>query len=187
MSEAYENALILARAGLPVFASSRIFGPGTEAIATTDAGLLASMNHVDPKAVWMVKAGSEYGLLCLDTPRARDLEYLIADWGTFARTLTVTRPSGGTVRWFACERDSNVKLGEFLRATKARFRRFAVIPGSIHRETGERYEMIDGGPLDLARMERLPDAWMQAVPRNTESVTANIVQRHEFSPRVSEW
>jgi hypothetical protein len=187
MSEAYSNALILARAGLPVFASSRIFGPGTEEIATTDAGLLASMNHVDPKAVWMVKAGAELGLLALDTPRARDMEHLISDFGPLPRTLIVTRPSGGTVRWFACDANADVKLGEFIRATKARFRRFAVIPGSVHRETGEEYEIVNGGPLDLGRMARLPDAWIQAVPRNAEGITANVTKRHEFVPRVSEW
>ncbi len=188
MSEAYENALILARAGLPVFASSRIFGPGTEDIATTDAGLLASMNHVDPRAVWMVKAGSELSLLCLDTPRARDLEHLVADFGPLPRTLTVTRANGATVRWFACDADSNVKLGEFIRATKARFRRFAVIPGSIHRESREQYEIIGGGPLDLGRMARLPEAWMRGVPKDGESVTANIVKHHEWTPRApSEW
>lgn len=182
----YENALLLARDGLPVFPSSRIFGPGTEEIATTDPAMLAHMHAIDPRAVWMVRCGSELGLLALDTKRARDFEHLVADFGPLPPTLIVTRRDR-TVRWFACDADANVKLGVELRSTHAKFRRCAVIPGSVDSKTGEVYEILHGGALDLGRMARLPDAWIRALPKNGESITATITKRHEFSPRVSEW
>lgn len=187
MNEGFLNAMALAREGLPVFPSSRIFGPGAEDIATCDPAMLDSMNFIDPKAVWMVKCGAEFGLLALDTPRARDLEHLVADFGHFPPTLAVTRQNGGTVRWFACDPDADIELGVRLANTHAKFRISAVVPGSEHPKSRERYEILGGGALDPGCMERLPQAWIEALPKNRKGITANVVKRHEFTPQFSDY
>lgn len=179
---AFENAQALARAGLPVFPSSRIFGPGAEQAATTDLTMIQCMHRVDPHAVWMVRCGAEFGLLALDTPRARDLDYLVADLGDLPRTLTVTRASGGVVRWFLCDHDADIQLGVGLRGTRGEFRRSAVVPGSVHPKSGEVYE-VRGGAFGLRYVARLPQSWIEAVPKNTLGITANVVHRPEFTPQ----
>jgi hypothetical protein len=183
MSEGYANALILAREGFRVFPSSRIFGPGCEQAATTDPAMLEMMHKIDRAAVWMVRCDSGSGILALDTKRARDFEHLVADFGSLPPTMIVMRGPDRVVRWFRADPNVNIKLGAELQGTRAKFRPCAVIPGSVDNKSGEVYEILHGGALDLARMARLPDAWLRALPRQGESITANIVKRHEFSPQ----
>lgn len=187
MTTAIENAKYLARRGFLVFPASAIFGPGAESIATSDLSLMDTMHSIDPSAKWLVRCGTEFSLLALDTPRARDLDLLVADVGKLPATMIVARPSGGPIRWFTVDADADVKLGTQIAGSRARYRRSAIIPGSLH-SSGEAYEVLGGKPFDLDWLAALPESWLQAAPKNAIGVTANFVSRHEYEkPRPSYW
>lgn len=190
MTEAFENACYLAQNGFPVFPSSRIFGPGTEDIATCDLAMLERMHAIDPQAVWLVKCGVGGGglaLACLDSPRVRDYDILVNDYGPLQQTLTVSRDSGGPVRWYSIPRNADIKLGARMRGTQAHFRKSAIIPGSVLATNRETYRVLGGGPFDIGKFAPLPELWMQVAPKNTLGVTENLVLRPEFEPRRSDW
>jgi hypothetical protein len=176
-----EVARKLARQGLSVFPSSRIFGPGTADIATCDPAMIDCMDVIDPRAVWMLLLPGS-GLAALDLPRPRDALYLERDLGALPETLTVTRASSlGAVRWFRVDSEVDIPLGEDLRGTRARFRRFGVLSGNTNPKTLDRYGVADGGDFDPSRMTCLPASWLESLAK-IKSVTANPIERHEWSP-----
>jgi hypothetical protein len=185
VSEAFENALILARANFKLFPAGPVWA-NAERLASSDVDYLARIHAVDSSAMWFVVCGAEYGLVALDLPRPRDIEILTRDFGPPPETLMVGRTPGRAVRWYVCPRDADIKMGVDISATAGRYRKNAVVPGSIHPHSGEKYEIVNGGAFNL-NFTPLPPIWLNGAPKNA-GVTANLVQRAEYTPpRSSDW
>jgi hypothetical protein len=184
MSEAYFNAQTLARAGHRVFPAGPIWSGNADRVASSDLDFLAKIHAVDPGAMWMVACGA--GLICLDTPRRRDADYLASDFCPLPATLTVHRDSSGLVRWYTVPPDAHIKFGARINSTHGFFRKAGVIAGSRHPHSGELYRILDGGEFDLSHIAPLPQTWIDGAPKNREGLA--VSPRHEWQPtRSLDW
>lgn len=190
MDDVLEAARMCALAGLLVFPTSpvsKVFGTGSQNIATSDVTLVEAMRTLDPQCMFLVVTKPQYGLVALSITKSRDDQYLQADFGPLPPTLTTTRAGGGRVKWYAVPKDADVILETRLRGTRGFFRNATPLPGSVNPHSGERY-IVEDGAFDLNRVAPLPERWLRELPKQGGITSTNAVTRAEYSPiRQSEW
>jgi hypothetical protein len=186
--DALDAAQHLIRCGYQIHPSGKHWTQEARDLATDDIDMLDCFIRVDPSCCFRVRTGRDIGLLVLQAPRMVDLDVLVREWGPLPPTLAVSRFSGPIQRWFRIETiDPDIVQGLYLLDTRAFFKRSAPVPLSVCPHTGERYEILGGGEFNLQSLHRLPDSWLEGLPRNGMGITATTTRRDEYVPPNGSW